>query len=151
MYEAPSMSPRQKWGARREPSDAGLPHWWLEHARRDLAFARLAYETDLDFAEHVCFHAQQAAEKAVKAVLLERNVEYPYTHDLKKLVAEVTEHGMVVPPDVARADVLTRYAVKTRYPNTEHVITDDNIADAMTIAEATVAWASTLVANPKAS
>ena len=148
VYEASAVSPRRKGSKKRQPSDAGLPQWWLEHARKDLAVARLAYESDLDFAESVCFHAQQAAEKAVKAVLLERNVDFPYTHDLEKLVGEVTKRGIDVPPDVARADALTRYAVKTRYPHTEHEITDEDVTDALQIAEATVAWASGLVRDP---
>ena len=54
-----------------------------------------------------------------------------------------------MPPDVARAEALTRYAVKTRYPNTEHEITDEHVADALRIAEATVAWATGLVTIPK--
>lgn len=44
----------------------GSPDDWLEHAASDLKVARLAHEEILS--EHVCFHAQQAAEKAIKAV-----------------------------------------------------------------------------------
>ena len=145
IYEAPTVSPGREAGKKRRPCNAGLPLWWLEHARRDLALARLAYESDLDFAEQVCFHAQQAAEKAIKAALLDRNVDFSYKPDLEKLVGEMTKRGMTVPPDIAQASALTRYAVKTRYPNTEHEIIDDHVVDAMVIAEATVAWAAGLV------
>jgi HEPN domain-containing protein/predicted nucleotidyltransferase len=149
VYEAPDVSPRRKPTKKLKPSEAGLPHWWLEHAQKDLALAQLAYESDLDFAQQVCFQSQQAAEKAIKAVLLERNVDIPYTHELKDLVKEVTSRGLSVPPDVARADELTRCAVKTRYPHTEHEITDQNIADAMLIADATVAWAAGRATSPE--
>ena len=53
-----------------------------------------------------------------------------------------------MPPAVPRAEELTRYAVDTRYPHSEE-ITDENVNDAMRIAEATVAWAAGLVTVPE--
>jgi hypothetical protein len=43
--------------------------------------------------EIVGFHAQQAVEKWLKAVLGSRGVEFEYTHDLRRLLAEVTAPG----------------------------------------------------------
>lgn len=40
--------------------------------------------------EIIGFHAQQAVEKWLKAVLGSRGVEFEYTHDLHRLIAEVT-------------------------------------------------------------
>lgn len=148
VYEAPNMSPGQGGGRPVKPSDAGLAHWWLEHARKDLRAARAIYENDDELVEQVCYFAQQAAEKAIKAVLLERNVDFPYTHNLEKLVQEVTRRGLAAPADVARARELTRYAIDTRYPHSEE-ITDENIADALMIAEAVLAWATPLVPTPR--
>ena len=142
------LRPGQEGGPPARASDAGLPHWWLEHARRDLALAKLAHESELDFAEPICFHAQQAAEKAVKAVLLDRNVDFPNTHDLGKLVEEVTGRGLALTPNVGRAEELTRYASETRYPHSQE-ITDENISDALLIAEATVEWAAGLLRAPE--
>lgn len=34
----------------------------------------------------VCFHAQQAAEKSLKALLVSRDIEYPLTHDIELLL-----------------------------------------------------------------
>ena len=39
------------------------------------------------YLEDLCFDAQQAAEKAIKAVMLQRNVEFPYVHDLGRLLS----------------------------------------------------------------
>jgi len=45
----------------------GTPQDWLDHAKSDLAFARLPLREGAYY-EGLCFHAQQAAEKALKAV-----------------------------------------------------------------------------------
>jgi HEPN domain-containing protein/predicted nucleotidyltransferase len=148
VYEAPQMSPRRKGRKKLKPSQAGLPHTWLAHARSDLASMRALHGNPDVFPEQALFHAQQAAEKAVKAVLLERNVDFPYTHNLENLIDDVTSRGMTVPADVARAKELSRYAVETRYPDPTVEITDENIDDAIRIAEAVVAWASSLVSTP---
>lgn len=55
----------------------GSPDEWLSHAKSDLRLASLAAEDELVRREQVCFHAQQAAEKAIKAVLLSREIEFP--------------------------------------------------------------------------
>ncbi|MHB8762909.1 MAG: HEPN domain-containing protein [Deferrisomatales bacterium] len=91
------------------------PLEWLNHARSDLRLAELAVGRDV-LPEQLCFHAQQACEKALKAVLLRRRVEFPFTHDLAELVETAEAAGLAIPPEVARADELTPFAVETRYP-----------------------------------
>ncbi len=39
------------------------------------------------YLEDLCFHAQQAAEKAIKALLIDRDIEFPYIHDIAGLFA----------------------------------------------------------------
>jgi HEPN domain-containing protein len=66
----------------------------------------------------VCFHAQQCAEKYLKALLTLRRTDFPKTHDLEALTARL-KNG---PRPVLRADDLarlTRYAVIARYPGGE--------------------------------
>lgn len=65
--------------------------------------------------EIVGFHAQQAVEKALKAVLGQRGVRYPRTHDLTRLIELLQESGLESPEWLADADRLTRYAVVRRY------------------------------------
>jgi HEPN domain-containing protein len=61
------------------------------------------------------FHAQQAAEKALKAAMCLRSLEYRRTHDLEELAGRLTDAGH--PPTVAETDLrlLTPYAVEYRY------------------------------------
>ena len=67
---------------------SGGPALWLLLADEDLAVARLAL--DRGIYRQTCFHAQQAAEKALKALLLARTGEYPRTHSLEDLLASDT-------------------------------------------------------------
>jgi HEPN domain-containing protein len=86
----------------------------LEKAAHDLiaAEATLATGQALDT---VCFHAQQAAEKSLKAVLALRDVVYPRTHDLGELTAMAKPHcqGLAELEDALAS--LSPYAVEIRY------------------------------------
>lgn len=61
------------------------------------------------------FHAQQAVEKAIKAVLSDRGVEFPRTHDLAELTELARGAGVSEPPDGADLDLLTPYGAPVRY------------------------------------
>ena len=61
------------------------------------------------------FHAQQSVEKAFKAVLTDRNVEFPRTHDLTALMDLVADSGAELPSDNDRLDELTPYGSRLRY------------------------------------
>ena len=116
------------------------PERWLEHARSDLALARLGARADI-LPEQLCFHAQQAVEKAFKAVLLHRKVEFPFTHDLSELLDALADAGIEVPESLAEADALTPYAVETRYPGFWGEITEQDVEEAIGLAEEVLRWA----------
>jgi HEPN domain-containing protein len=61
------------------------------------------------------FHAQQAIEKCLKAVLASRGVDFEYTHDLRHLIALAGIDEDDAPFDVREAVNLTEYAVPLRY------------------------------------
>jgi HEPN domain-containing protein len=46
---------------------SATPDDWLKHARSDIKMARAGKDADV-LPEQICFHAQQAAEKALKSV-----------------------------------------------------------------------------------
>ncbi len=90
---------------------------WLRKAEHDLlniannlAAAQIPWDT-------VCYHAQQVAEKALKALLVYHGAALPRTHDLVVLL------GQCVMLDPALADLeedcrnLTAFAVSARYPD----------------------------------
>ncbi len=94
----------------------GAPDEWLLHARSDLALARLARRSGDVVAGQICFHAQQAAEKALKAVLLAHRIPFPLTHDLEILLQLGRQAGLAVDPVLGDLAQLTPYAVESRYP-----------------------------------
>ena len=61
------------------------------------------------------FHAQQAVEKALKAVLTDQGTEYPYTHNLSALVKLLEGAGVATPADAAVFPRLTPYGAPLRY------------------------------------
>lgn len=87
-------------------------HDWLAQAGRDLELADTARREGRH--EWACFAAQQAAEKAVKALHLHHGQE-AWGHVVAKLLAELPSPP---PPDlVERGRVLDNFYVPTRYPN----------------------------------
>ncbi|HEY7491329.1 MAG TPA: HEPN domain-containing protein [Candidatus Tectomicrobia bacterium] len=115
------------------------PREWLNRARSNLARAKAKLSGV--YLEDLCFDAQQAAEKAIKALLIERGVVFPYVHDLARLVTLLEAAGQEIPEVVRRAEELTRYAVVTRYPGLAEPVTEEHYREAVTIAEAVVRWA----------
>jgi HEPN domain-containing protein len=85
--------------------------------------------------------AQQAAEKAIKAVLLRRAIRFPQVHDLAALLTLVEAGGVPIPPPVWEAQRLTRYAVVTRYPGVLEPVTEGEYTEAVTTADAVIRWA----------
>jgi HEPN domain-containing protein len=61
------------------------------------------------------FHLQQTVEKLLKALLAERNVDYPKTHSLLRLVHLASEERYELPEFVHELVALNRYAVIERY------------------------------------
>jgi HEPN domain-containing protein len=61
------------------------------------------------------FHAQQTAEKLLKAVLAQAGVLYPLTHRLGQLIDLVRDSGIALPPEFDAINMLTPFAVEFRY------------------------------------
>jgi len=74
------------------------PREWMNRARSNLARARISSESPEVYLEDLCFDAQQAAEKAIKAVLICLGVWFPYVHDLTQLLTLVEQAGQSIPP-----------------------------------------------------
>lgn len=78
-------------------SSAGSPQDWLRYAQSDLELAQLGHSPRI-LLETLCFHAQQAAEKSIKAVLMTQNIPIPRTHSIDVLLNLLPSHFSV--PDV---------------------------------------------------
>lgn len=90
---------------------------WVEKAEGDHAVAGREFRVKKSPSfDAVCFHAQQCAEKFLKARLCEASAEFPKTHDLARLLT------VLLPIEPAwellrpAAETLTDYAVRFRYP-----------------------------------
>jgi HEPN domain-containing protein len=120
------------------------PREWLSRARTNLHIARMsAPEVHL---EELCFNAQQAAEKAIKAVFVSQRASFPFTHDLYALVGRLEKSGVKVPGFISEAAELTRYAFEVRYPSVAPEVTEEEYRWAVTTAEAVVRWAEQAIA-----
>jgi len=125
--------------------DPRNPLSWLRRAKSNLSRARsLAGLPDVLY-EDLCFDAQQAAEKALKAILVQHKVAFPRTHALADLLTLVAKAGVDLPAEVADATLLTPYAVETRYPGLWEEVTAADHAEAVRVAERVVRWAEAIV------
>jgi len=61
------------------------------------------------------FHAQQAVEKALKAVLSARGVVYPMTHDIQRLLDLSKGAGLAMPPQASQMPLLSPFGAALRY------------------------------------
>jgi HEPN domain-containing protein len=101
----------------------------LRLADRDIkAFEILKQDPTVHIAT-VCFHAQQAVEKSLKAVLFSRRIEVERTHDLVKLAHLLGDHGAVLPVADDQLRRLNPFAVTLRYDDLDiELISRDDTA-----------------------
>jgi HEPN domain-containing protein len=115
----------------------------LAKARDDeVAAQKLAADPEISDAV-VGFHAQQAIEKALKAVLSAHERAYPWTHDLRHLMELLDAAGSPLPDELRDARRLTPWAAEFRYGET----IDDELERpaAVGIADAVLRWAESMV------
>jgi len=89
------------------------------------------------------FHAQQAVEKCLKAVLFVRGVSFRRTHDLIELADLLGEANAGFPLDLDQLALLNPYAVTLRYDDLEvQTLSADEAGD---LARRTRHWASLVI------
>jgi HEPN domain-containing protein len=126
-----------------DPERADDPLRWLANALADLALARIPLPKG-GLYEHLCFHAQQAVEKALKAVLQANEIEYPFTHNIQLLI-DLLPTSILAPPAILAAVDLTPYAVMTRYPGEVEPVTAEEHEEAVCVATIVLKWAESLL------
>ena len=92
---------------------------WLKKADSDLAVATLTLNTKSDDYFIAAFHAQQAVEKYLKAFLVWRQVPFPKTHEIKKLLSLFPTEDAELVKGLSEADWLTPFGIEFRYPSEE--------------------------------
>ena len=121
----------------------GSPADWLRYARSDLELARVTRPDEVLF-EGLCFHAQQAAEKALKAVLIAKGVPPPKTHNIRTLL-DLLPQEVIAPQEIEDAASLTDYAVTSRYPGDFESVDEEEYKEAVRLAETVVIWAERII------
>lgn len=111
--------PRRDWSKR-----------WISFAEGDLAAARILLNAKDCPAWATAFHAQQCAEKALKAVLVLKAEEIPLTHSISMLLDCCEEIGYTLTPELRAAGTLTEFGVNLKYPG-RTTVTPDQAADAV--------------------
>ena len=117
-----------------DPLQTEVVQAWLKRARSDLQLGKAALITPGVLPEDACFHAQQCAEKALKALLLLRQISYPRTHSIEVLLDILKLKGEHVPENVDETFILTEYAVQTRYPGEWEPVTQKEAGEALGLA-----------------
>jgi HEPN domain-containing protein len=109
---------------------------YLRKAERDLATAVRMSESGPDFADIICFHAEQCAEKALKGFILALGQVPPRTHDLVVLQQALTKLDIRGTVLQGYCLALSDYAVAPRYPGWEDLVGNVDIGGVVNSASA---------------
>jgi HEPN domain-containing protein len=103
-------------------------------------------DEDLDLASHglglgarspyrlIAYHAQQCAEKCLKAFLVCHKVDFPYTHNIRRLIEFCGKHASWA-ETLRDAEELTPYAVTARYLGEDEEVTEAEAKRAIELAQ----------------
>ncbi len=95
------------------PADQAL--LLLRKAQQDEVILQQLLDNQLITDESLGFHAQQAAEKLLKALLTLHGLDYPRSHDLSVLLTLLGQGGVVLPDELQQITYLTPLATLYRY------------------------------------
>lgn len=105
-------------------SETNNPLAWVEKAEEDFELSKSALQRKKPLPTGACFHAQQCAEKYMKALLISKGTDFPKTHDLLMLNNLCSKAGILLEIEPKLLNTLTDYAVRTRYPGEGPVLAD---------------------------
>jgi HEPN domain-containing protein len=124
---------------------------WLQRARSNLEVAKKIEKTDFVqngggiFIEEICFELQQAVEKSLKALMVEKRIQIAKTHNISDLIARLEQGNINVPPEIKQARLMTNYAVMTRYPHYDESLTEEDYSEALEITKNVYNWVKGLL------
>lgn len=92
---------------------------WIAHVEEDFFAAKALFQLKKPLLSGACFHAQQSAEKYLKALLILKHMEFPKTHDLPTLDTLCNDAGIITGFNPQQLIDLSEYAVRRRYPGNQ--------------------------------
>ncbi len=106
---------------------------WISYAEEDMSLANYAMKMPGSRSYRlIAFHAQQCAEKYLKAYLVYHDIDFPYTHDIRKLLKLCGNATWI--GKIQNAEELTPFAVTTRYPMLDEKVTENEAVEAVNLA-----------------
>lgn len=108
---------------------------WLFRAEEDIAVIDSLNNTDpVLYASTICFHAQQAVEKFLKAFLVYHNIDFPRTHDVDFLLLECKK----IDSKDFNVDLgsLSDFGVNIRYPDDFYIPDKEETVQSRDVAHA---------------
>lgn len=110
---------------------------WLEYAREDLEYGFLGCRR---FPRSAAWSFQQAAEKAMKSMILRQEMQVPRSHDVA-YIASLLESATLLPGEVAAAVLdLAEITPAGRYPDDDMMITETDAVRYGSSARIVVEW-----------
>jgi len=110
---------------------------WIDLADEDLRLAQNEMTMRSKYRRPyrlIAYHSQQCAEKYLKAYLVCRGIDFPYTHNISILL-ELCGEKTDWPAKLKDAEELTSYVITTRYPGEGEEVSKDEAARAIKIAQ----------------
>ena len=107
---------------------------WIDYGDEDLRLARYALTLSSGCPYRlIAYHAQQCTEKYLKAYLVYHRIDFPYTHNISRLL-ELCEENSSWPSKIREAEELTPFAITARYPGEDEKVTKKEALRAVGIA-----------------
>ncbi|MGD0078587.1 MAG: HEPN domain-containing protein [Sedimentisphaerales bacterium] len=108
---------------------------WISFAEDDIRMADVAMKLKSNVpCRIIAFHAQQCAEKYLKAYLVSQEVDFPYTHSIATLLKLCGKYALRI-KEIQDADLLTPYAITARYPGQDERVTKGETLKAIGMAK----------------
>lgn len=106
---------------------------WLRKAHHDLLSAEILSSAIHSLNDTAIFHAQQAAEKSLKALLTWHNIHFRKVHDLREIGGRLIKVDPTLKDILRQAEKLTPFAIAFRYPG-EDDPSDQEIKESIVLA-----------------
>jgi HEPN domain-containing protein len=107
---------------------------WIDYADEDLRLAEHSLTLGSSCPYRLtAYHAQQCAEKYLKALLVSHQIDFPYTHSITRLL-ELSSAFLNL-EEFKEAETLSPYAITTRYPGEDEVVSKEEAIMAIQIAK----------------
>jgi HEPN domain-containing protein len=108
---------------------------WLRKAHQDLRASEFLLTSQPSLSEVAAFHAQQCAEKSLKAFLTFHDVRFRKIHDIEEISHQIVKIDPGLKNTVKKAKSLSPFAVEIRYPGEDEPPTLAEVKEKLQIAK----------------